>query len=158
MEETTQQNDNDKTKNNAPSILARYTTASIFVVILSTWARLAFPPHADTPGLTSPMHGPSSPASLTAMYLVSLPLLRSITERYLSPRYDMKLLLTESMMLTMILSMPPIIVASLVGIVVSLLQALTQVQEQTLSFAIKLNAVEVTIVAMSGLLGSQMLD
>ena len=91
--------DNDKTKNNTPSILARYTTASIFVVILSTWARLAFPPHADTPGLTSPMHGPSSPASLTAMYLVSLPLLRSITERYLSPRYDMKLLLTESMML-----------------------------------------------------------
>jgi type III secretion protein S len=32
------------------------------------------------------------------------------------------------------------------------------VQEQTLSFAIKLIAVAVTIVAMSGLLGSQMLD
>ena len=71
---------------------------------------------------------------------------------------DAMFYLTESMMLTMILSMPPIIVASLVGIVVSLLQALTQVQEQTLSFAIKLIAVAVTIVAMSGLLGSQMLD
>ncbi|PLL11196.1 EscS/YscS/HrcS family type III secretion system export apparatus protein [Tabrizicola sp. TH137] len=66
--------------------------------------------------------------------------------------------LTESMMLTMILSMPPIIVASIVGIVVSLIQALTQVQEQTLSFAIKLIAVAVTIVAMSGLLGAQMLN
>jgi type III secretion protein S len=71
---------------------------------------------------------------------------------------DAMFYLTESMMLVMILSMPPIIVASLVGIVVSLLQALTQVQEQTLSFAIKLIAVAVTIVAMSGLLGAQMLD
>lgn len=91
-------NDNEK-NNNSPSILARYTTASIFVVILSTWTRLAFPPRADTPGLTSPMHGPSSPVLLTAMYLISLPLLRSFTERYLSPRYDMKVLLTESMIL-----------------------------------------------------------
>lgn len=66
--------------------------------------------------------------------------------------------LTESMMLTMVLSMPPIIVASIVGIVVSLIQALTQVQEQTLSFAVKLVAVAVTIVAMSGLLGAQMLN
>lgn len=66
--------------------------------------------------------------------------------------------LTESMMLTMILSMPPIIVASVIGIVVSLIQALTQVQEQTLSFAIKLVAVAITIVAMSGLLGAQMLN
>lgn len=71
---------------------------------------------------------------------------------------DAMFYLTESMMLTMILSMPPIIVASIVGIVVSLIQALTQVQEQTLSFAIKLVAVAVTIVAMSGLLGAQMLN
>ena len=71
---------------------------------------------------------------------------------------DAMFYLTESMTLTMILSMPPIIVASIVGILVSLIQALTQVQEQTLSFAIKLIAVAVTIVAMSGLLGAQMLD
>ncbi len=65
--------------------------------------------------------------------------------------------LTESMMLVMILSMPPIVVASVVGIVVSLLQALTQIQEQTLSFAIKLIAVAATIAAMSGFLGQEML-
>jgi type III secretion protein S len=65
--------------------------------------------------------------------------------------------ITESMMLVMLLSMPPIIVASLVGIVVSLIQALTQIQEQTLSFAIKLVAVAVTIAAMAGMLGSEML-
>ena len=65
--------------------------------------------------------------------------------------------ITESMMLVMILSMPPILVASVVGIVISLLQALTQIQEQTLSFAIKLVAVAVTIAAMAGMLGSEML-
>jgi type III secretion protein S len=65
--------------------------------------------------------------------------------------------LTESMVLVMWLSMPPIVVASVVGIVVSLLQALTQIQEQTLSFAIKLIAVSITIAATAGFLGSQML-
>ncbi|WP_375453294.1 type III secretion system export apparatus subunit SctS [uncultured Methylobacterium sp.] len=65
--------------------------------------------------------------------------------------------ITEAMMLVMLLSMPPIVVASVVGIGVSLLQALTQVQEQTLSFAIKLIAVAVTIAAMAGFLGSEML-
>lgn len=66
--------------------------------------------------------------------------------------------ITEAMMLVMILSMPPIVVASLVGIVVSLLQALTQVQEQTLSFAVKLIAVAITIAAMAGILGAEMLN
>lgn len=66
--------------------------------------------------------------------------------------------LTEAMMLVMIMSMPPIIVASLVGIVVSLLQTLTQVQEQTLSFGITLIAVAVTITIMAGMIGSEMLN
>lgn len=66
--------------------------------------------------------------------------------------------ITESMVLVMLLSMPPIIVASLVGIVVSLLQALTQIQEQTLPFAIKLIAVAATIAATAGWLGSEMLN
>jgi type III secretion protein S len=66
-------------------------------------------------------------------------------------------LLTQAMMLVMLLSLPPILVASLVGIAVSLLQALTQVQEQTISFAVKLIAVAVTIAAMASFLGSEML-
>ena len=64
----------------------------------------------------------------------------------------------EAMLLVMILSMPPIIVASVVGILVSLLQALTQIQEQTVSFAIKLIAVALTIAAMAGILGSEMVN
>jgi type III secretion protein S len=66
--------------------------------------------------------------------------------------------LTESMLLVLVLSLPPIIVASVVGIAVSLLQALTQVQEQTVSFAIKLIAVAVTIALMAGMLGSEMVN
>lgn len=65
--------------------------------------------------------------------------------------------ISDAMLLVMLLSMPPIVVASVVGILVSLLQALTQVQEQTLSFAIKLVAVAITIAAMAGFLGSEML-
>lgn len=65
---------------------------------------------------------------------------------------------TQSMVLVMALSLPPIIVASVVGIFVSLIQALTQIQEQTLSFAIKLIAVAITIAAMSGWLGSEILN
>jgi type III secretion protein S len=75
----------------------------------------------------------------------------------MSPQ-DAMFQLTEAMMLVMIMSMPPIIVASLVGIVVSLLQALTQIQEQTLSFGIKLIAVAVTITIMAGMIGSEMLN
>lgn len=65
---------------------------------------------------------------------------------------------SESMMLVMKLSMPPIIVASVVGVVVALLQALTQVQEQTLSFGIKLIAIAITLAAMAGILGAEMMS
>ncbi len=51
----------------------------------------------------------------------------------------------KCLLLVFYLSLPPIIAASLVGTLVSLFQALTQIQEQTLSFAIKLFAVVVTI-------------
>ncbi|QOZ76314.1 EscS/YscS/HrcS family type III secretion system export apparatus protein [Bradyrhizobium sp. CCBAU 53351] len=63
--------------------------------------------------------------------------------------------LNEAMMLVLLLSLPPILVASGVGILVGLLQALTQVQEQTISFAAKLIAVAVTIAAMAGFLGGE---
>lgn len=44
-----------------------------------------------------------------------------------------------------VVSSPLMIVGLVVGVVVSLFQALTQIQEQTLSFAVKLIAVFVTI-------------
>lgn len=55
------------------------------------------------------------------------------------------------------LSLIPIIVATVLGLIVSLLQALTQIQEQTLGFAIKLIAISLTIVAASSWMGGEML-
>jgi type III secretion protein S len=66
--------------------------------------------------------------------------------------------LTDAMTLVLLLSMPPILVASLAGLLIGLLQTLTQVQEQTISFAVKLIAVAITIAAMARLLGSEMLN
>jgi type III secretion protein S len=54
-------------------------------------------------------------------------------------------LVSQSLMLVLELSAPTIIVASIVGVLVGLLQALTQIQEQTLQFALKLAAVGITI-------------
>lgn len=47
----------------------------------------------------------------------------------------------NAMFLTLLLSMPPIAVATLVGTLVSLIQALTQIQEQNIAFAFKLVAI-----------------
>ena len=63
----------------------------------------------------------------------------------------------EAMALVLILSLPPIVVAAVLGVVVSLLQAITQVQEQTLSFAIKLLGVTVTLVVTSAWFGRELI-
>ncbi len=55
------------------------------------------------------------------------------------------------------LSLIPIIVATVIGIMVSLLQALTQVQEQTLGFAVKLIAISLTLLACASWMGSELL-
>ena len=55
------------------------------------------------------------------------------------------------------LSLIPIIVATVIGILVSLLQALTQIQEQTLGFAVKLIAISLTILACASWMGGQLL-
>lgn len=51
----------------------------------------------------------------------------------------------HALTLVLLLSLPAVIVASGFGVLVSLLQAVTQVQEQTLSFGVKLVAVVVTL-------------
>lgn len=52
--------------------------------------------------------------------------------------YDVVYLAKQGMMLSLILSLPVVMVASIVGLLFSMFQALTQIQEQTLSFAVKL--------------------
>ena len=55
------------------------------------------------------------------------------------------------------LSLIPIIVATVVGLLVSLLQALTQIQEQTLGFGVKLIAISLTLLVCASWLGSTLL-
>ncbi len=63
---------------------------------------------------------------------------------------------SQAMFLILILSLPPILAAALVGTLVSLLQALTQIQEQTLSFAFKLVAVIITLFFTATWLGEEL--
>ena len=63
----------------------------------------------------------------------------------------------QAMYLVLWLSLPPIIVASIAGILLSLIQAITQLQEQTLTFGVKLVAVGVTIFMMQGWIGAELL-
>ena len=56
----------------------------------------------------------------------------------------------QGMYLVLILSLPPIFVASVVGLGLSLFQAITQLQEQTLTFGVKLISVGATIFLTSG--------
>lgn len=57
-------------------------------------------------------------------------------------------LAAQMMWLVLLLSLPVVVVASVVGIIISLVQALTQVQDQTALFLIKLIAVA-TVLAMT---------
>ncbi len=66
--------------------------------------------------------------------------------------------LTKALYLTLWLSLPPIIVAAVVGTLFALFQALTQVQEQTLSFAVKLVAVMVTLALTAGWVGAELFN
>jgi type III secretion HrpO family protein len=61
------------------------------------------------------------------------------------------------LLLVLRLSLIPIAVATVIGILVSLLQALTQIQEQTLGFAVKLIAISLTLLACASWMGSSLL-
>ena len=63
----------------------------------------------------------------------------------------------KCLILILQLSLIPIIVATVLGLLVSLLQALTQIQEQTLGFAVKLIAISFTIMLASRWMGGEML-
>jgi type III secretion protein S len=64
----------------------------------------------------------------------------------------------EALLLILLLSGPPIIISTLLGLFVAVFQAATQIQEQTLSFMIKLFAVIVTLILMGGWLGAQIMQ
>lgn len=57
----------------------------------------------------------------------------------------------QGMLLCLTVSLPTVVVAALVGLGVSFLQAITSIQDQSISHAVKLIAVTVTIVIVAPL-------
>ena len=64
----------------------------------------------------------------------------------------------QALLLILILSGPPILISMVLGLMVAIFQAATQIQEQTLSFTVKLFAVIFTIILMGGWLGAQIMQ
>ncbi|MBD3707614.1 type III secretion system export apparatus subunit SctS [Enterobacter hormaechei] len=64
----------------------------------------------------------------------------------------------RAMLLVVLLSAPPLIVAVLVGIVISLVQAAMQLQDQTLPFCLKLVAVGMTLVLTGRWVGVELIQ
>lgn len=64
----------------------------------------------------------------------------------------------QALLMILILSGPPILISTLIGLFVAVFQAATQIQEQTLSFTVKLIAVIGTLLLMGGWLGGQILQ
>ena len=64
----------------------------------------------------------------------------------------------HALLLILLLSGPPILISTVLGLVVAIFQAATQIQEQTLSFMVKLFAVIITLFIMGGWLSAQIMQ
>lgn len=69
---------------------------------------------------------------------------------------DLTRLAAETLYLVLLVSAPVLIVSLAVGLTVGLVQAVTQVQEQTLSFVPKLVAVGITLAVGGAWMGGQL--
>jgi flagellar biosynthesis protein FliQ len=63
----------------------------------------------------------------------------------------------EALLLVLLVSAPPLVASLAVGLVVGVLQAATQIQDQTLVFVPKLVTVVLVLVALGPVLGAQIL-
>jgi type III secretion protein S len=66
---------------------------------------------------------------------------------------DAMQLTLQALWLTLLLSAPPVLVAAIVGLLIAVVQAATQIQEQTFQYAAKLAAIVLTIFVTASLLG-----
>lgn len=65
-------------------------------------------------------------------------------------------LTNDALWLVLVLSAPPIIVASVAGLLVAVIQAATQIQEQTLQYTVKFFAIGLTLFVTASLLASSL--
>lgn len=64
----------------------------------------------------------------------------------------------KTLMLVLLLSAGPVIVATLVGLLIGLFQTVTQLQEQTLPFGAKMLAVVLTVLVLMGWMSRTLID
>jgi type III secretion protein S len=64
----------------------------------------------------------------------------------------------QGLLLILILSAPPVLISMILGTVVAIFQAATQIQEQTLSFVVKLVSVTLALMIMGTWLGAQIMQ
>ena len=64
----------------------------------------------------------------------------------------------QGLLLILILSAPPVLISMFLGTVVAIFQAATQIQEQTLSFVVKLVSVTLVLMLMGGWLGARIMS
>lgn len=62
-------------------------------------------------------------------------------------------IVNHALWLVLFLSAPPIIAASVIGLIVAVVQSATQIQEQTLQYTAKFFAIVLTLFATASLLG-----
>ena len=62
----------------------------------------------------------------------------------------------EGLLLALLLSGPPLLASLFVGLIVGILQAATQLHDQTLTFVPKLVVVALTLIALGPVLGAQL--
>jgi type III secretion protein S len=63
-------------------------------------------------------------------------------------------LMNQGLWLVLSLSAPPVLMAALAGLIVAILQAATQLQEQTTQYAVKFAAVVLTLAVAGRMMGS----
>ncbi len=64
----------------------------------------------------------------------------------------------QGLIQVLIISGPPVLISLFFGLVVALFQAATQIQENSLAFAVKLVAILLTLIFLGGFLGAQTLQ
>ncbi|PFH08645.1 type III secretion protein S [Collimonas sp. PA-H2] len=62
----------------------------------------------------------------------------------------------QALMLVLLLSMPVVLAVGVTGLLLAFLQAVTQMQDQTMAFGIKLVVAVIVIALMSGWLGGEL--
>jgi type III secretion protein S len=64
----------------------------------------------------------------------------------------------QGLWLAITISAPPLLVATLFGVLISLVQAVTQVQDQTLPYVVKLMSVAITVALLGRWFGGELIQ